>query len=238
MQDKKACVEELQRVCDYRWQPHAGRFETTPPCIPSYPLLTAIISKLEVSEQMREADKELRVQFKEIFEPIPHVETLPSDIQARIILKDASKTITARSYACPRRYRDAWRLLIQKHLDAGRIRPSSSPLASPAFVIPKTDPAVLPRWVNDYRQLNSNTVVDSHPLPRVDDILTDCAKGKLWAVMDMTDAFFQTKMHPDGIPLTAVTTPFGLYEWVVMPMGLRNSPSVQQRRLTAALRPG
>lgn len=53
----------------------------------------------------------------------------------------------------------------------------------------------------------------------------------------MMDAFFQTKMHPDDIPLTAVTTPFGLYEWTVMPMGLRNSPSVQQRRLTAALQP-
>jgi hypothetical protein len=52
----------------------------------------------------------------------------------------------------------------------------------------------------------------------------------------MTNSFFQTKMHPDHIHLTAVSTPFGLYEWMVMPMGLRNAPSIHQRRVTHALR--
>jgi hypothetical protein len=113
---------------------------------------------------------------------------------------------------------------------------SNSAFASPSFIVPKTDPTALPRWVNDYRELNSNVVIDSHPLPRVDDILADCAKGKIWATIDMTDSFFQTKVHPDDIHLTAVTTPFGLYEWTVMPMGYRNAPSIHQRRVTAALR--
>jgi len=108
--------------------------------------------------------------------------------------------------------------------------------ASPAFLVPKSDTMVLPRWVNDYRALNTNTVTDSHPLPRVDDILADCAKGKIWSKMDMTNSFFQTRVHPDDIHLTAVTTPLGLYEWLAMPMGLRNSPAIHQRRMTAALR--
>src|SRR5271169_4812748 len=43
-------------------------------------------------------------------------------------------------------------------------------------------------------------------------------------------------MHPDDIHLTVVTTPFGAYEWTVMPMGFRNSPSIHQRRVTSALR--
>lgn len=99
--------------------------------------------------------------------------------RARIMLKDASKTITTRTYSCPRKYHDAWKTLIQQHLDAGRIRPSSSQHASPAFIIPKADKTALPRWVNDYRQLNGNTIPDNYPLPRVDDILADCAKGKI-----------------------------------------------------------
>jgi hypothetical protein len=79
-------------------------------------------------------------------------------------------------------------------------------------------------------------MVDSHPLPRVDEILNDCAKGKFFSTIDMTNSFFQTRMHPDHIHLTAVSTPFGLYEWMVMPMGLRNAPSIHQRCVTHALR--
>jgi hypothetical protein len=79
-------------------------------------------------------------------------------------------------------------------------------------------------------------VPDNFALPRVDDILADCAKGKIWATIDMTNSFFQTRMHPDDIHKTAVTTPFGNYEWCVMPMGFRNSPAIHQRRVTNALR--
>ena len=79
-------------------------------------------------------------------------------------------------------------------------------IRSGAFIIPKADPTVLPRWVNDFRQLNANTVTDSFPIPRVDDILVDCAKGKIWATLDMTNSFFQTRMHPDDVHLTAVNT--------------------------------
>jgi hypothetical protein len=52
----------------------------------------------------------------------------------------------------------------------------------------------------------------------------------------MTNSFFQTRVHPDDVHLTAVTMPLGLYEWLVMPMGLRNSPAIHQRRMISALR--
>ncbi len=125
--------------------------------------------------------------------------------------------------------------MIKQHLDAGRIRESSSPHASPAFLIPKPDSNVLLHWVNDYRELNANIVTDRYPLHRIDDILADAGNGKIWSKLDMTDSFFHTKMHPDSIPLTAVSTPFGLYEWTVMPQGMKNSPSVHQRCVNDAL---
>ncbi len=124
---------------------------------------------------------------------------------------------------------------LQQHLDARRIQLSSAPAGSGTFIIPKADPTILPRWVNDYRQLNSNTITDSFPIPRINDILMDIATEKIFGNIDMTNSFFQTCMHPDDVKLTAVNMPWGLYEWVVMPMGIKNVPAIQQRRVTDAL---
>jgi hypothetical protein len=115
---------------------------------------------------------------------------LPTDVQCEIQMKSAYKSLSKRSYSSPRKYRDAWNTLIQKHLDAGRIHPSNSSFASPAFLIPKADRTALPRWVNNFWELNANTVHDVFPLPRVEDILAGCAKGKIWSMIDFTDSFF------------------------------------------------
>ena len=86
--------------------------------------------------------------------------------------------------------------------------------------LPTLNTTILPQLVNNYRKLNTNTILDMHPLPHVDNILADCAKSKIWSKLDMMNSFFQTRVHPDNIHLTAVTTLFGLYEWLTMPMGL------------------
>src|ERR1700685_3413424 len=85
-----------------------------------------------------------------VFHPIPHVDELPTNVYCRIKLKDVSKTITTCTYTSPRKFKEAWATLIQQHLDAGRIQPFNSAHASPAFLVPKLDTSVLPRWVNDY----------------------------------------------------------------------------------------
>ena len=241
--DKRRCerknrsvhLTELKQVCSTRLKQIENSFEV----VKNINYISAIKSRLETltpQDKLNQEEKKIREDFKDLFEPIPHVDELPRDFVAEIKLKDPTLTVKARSYPCPRKYRDAWQTLLKQHLAAGRIRPSSSAHASPAFIVPKTDPSTLPHWVNDYRQLNSNTVIDSHPLPHVDDILNDCAKGKFFSTIDMTNSFFQTPMKPEDIHLTAVSTPLGLYKWTVMPMGLCNAPSIHQRRVTHALR--
>ena len=89
--------------------------------------------------------------------------------------------------------------------------------------------------MNDYRNFNKNTVTDRFPLPCVNDILADCSKGKIWGKLDMTNSFFQTWVHPDDIHLTVVSTPWGIYEWTVKPMGGKNAPPTHQRWMTVAL---
>jgi hypothetical protein len=92
----------------------------------------------------------LKEEFSDVFQPPPHVSDLPDDIHAEILLKDTNMTIETRTYSCPWKYRDAWKKLLDEHEAAGRIRPSSSPYASPSFIIPKADPTAPPRWINDY----------------------------------------------------------------------------------------
>ncbi len=119
-------------------------------------------------------NKSMHKTFADIFpDDIPHINELPTDIYHHFRLKDPYAVIACRQYECPKKYRKAWKTLLQQHLAAGRIRPSSSPHASPAFLIPKVDRVVLPRWVNDYRKLNANTIPDVDPLPSIAEILSE-----------------------------------------------------------------
>ena len=167
------------------------------------------IDILAVWDDLSRYEQEVREAFKDRFPAdIPHVTRLPDDVYHRFRLKDPEKVIKCRSYARPKKYKDAWKQLLDQHLEAGRIRESSSEYCSPSFLIPKADPTVLPRWVNDYRALNDNTVPDHYPLPRIKGILSDCAKGLIWVKIDMTNSFFQTRVHPEDVKFTAVMTPF------------------------------
>jgi len=232
---RKAMLTELKWKCSerLRFLEEQALFEFVKP-INAITDIKATIEHLSEAEHLTKLETNLKSEFNVIFKPIPHVDNLPLTETACIELKDTYRTISTRTYPCPRQFRDSFAKLLQLRLDSGFIHPSSSRFASPSFIIPKADHTVLPCWVCDYHQLNDNTVPDNFPLPRINDILSDCACGKIWATIDMKDSFFQTCMHPDDIHKTAVTTPFGLYEWTVMPMDFRNSPAIHQRRVTNA----
>ena len=109
------------------------------------------IQVFAVWDELEQHDRELREEFKDRFPTdIPHVTRLPDDVYHKFRLKDPEKVIRCRSYPCPKKYRNAWKQMLDQHLAAGRIRESSSEYCSPSFLIPKADPMVLPRWVNNY----------------------------------------------------------------------------------------
>ena len=62
------------------------------------------------------------------------------------------------------------------------------------------------------------------PLPTVDDLLSDLGGAHVFSTMDLVSRFFQCSIHEGSIPLTAVCTESGLWQWTVMPMGLASSP--------------
>ena len=101
-------------------------------------------------EKLHDLDAEFKKMFCNHFEEILHMNHLPTRVYHRLSIKDVQAQISCQSYSTPRKYKDAWDTLIKEHLNAGRIRPSNSPYLSPAFMVPKADRSMLPRWVNDY----------------------------------------------------------------------------------------
>ena len=118
---------------------------------------------------------------------------------------------------------------IDKMLELGVIRPSRSPWASPVVMVTKKDGSV--RFCVDSRKLNSVTIRDSYPLPRVQDILDNLHGAKYLTSLDFRSAFWQIPLADKAsCEKTAFIVPQrGLFEFVRLPFGLTNAASEMQR---------
>ena len=104
---------------------------------------------------------------------------------------------------------------------AGIIRRTDSPWSSPLHLVKKADGSWRP--TGDYRRLNRATVPDSYPLPNIIDMSANLAGKRFFSKIDLVKGYYQIPMNEDDIKKTAVITPFGLFEWLVMPFGCRNA---------------
>jgi hypothetical protein len=105
------------------------------------------IEGLLSAQKLRDMDTEFKELYADLFpSDIPHVSELPVDVEMSIKLRNPQQPMVARAYSCPCKYRESWGTLIQQHLVAGRIRPSTSEFVSPEFIVPKQNLAVLPLW--------------------------------------------------------------------------------------------
>ena len=116
---------------------------------------------------------------------------------------------------------------VNKMLDSGVIRPSQSPYAAAVVLVKKKTGDW--RFCVDYKNLNSITMRDRHPLPRIKDLIHTVKESRFFITLDLKAGYWQVKMRAEDIQKTAFRTHRGLYEFLVMPFGLTNAPATFQR---------
>ncbi|XP_034565105.1 uncharacterized protein LOC117830889 isoform X2 [Notolabrus celidotus] len=177
-------------------------------------------------------DEQLQVRSickSEVFQETPGRTNL---VEHTIVVKEDA-SVRRLSYRIPERLLVALKKEVDLMLSLGIIEASKSEWCNPVVLVPKKDGSI--RFCIDFRYLNSISLFDSYPTPRIDDLLERLGKAKYLTTLDLCKGYWQVPLTEQSRKLTAFRTPWGLFQFTVLPFGLHGAPATFQRLMDQVL---
>ena len=152
----------------------------------------------------------------------------------KLEINQEDKTPVQKNYtAVPRPLYPEVKSYIEDLLNRSFIKKSKLPYSSPVVCVHRKDQTL--RLCVDYRALNQKTTHDRHPIPRIQETLDNLGGSTYFAVLDQGKAYHQGFVDEKSQHLTAFITPWDLYEWLQILLGLYNAAGAFQRFMEGCL---
>jgi hypothetical protein len=122
---------------------------------------------------------------------------------------------------------------VQRLIDTGVLEEVSGtkagPWCAPSFIVRKKDGKV--RFVTDYRELNKHIRRKPWPMPHVTDLIQDIGSYTYVTALNLSMGFYHFQLSQELLDMSTFMLPFGLYQYLRLPMGLCVSPDIFQEHM-------
>ena len=166
-----------------------------------------------------------KVFAHEVPEELPPVRK----IMHRIILIDKTKLLKTPTFKERQALMFKSKAWINKQMNAGILHRTSVSGGARMFVEAKSDGRIRP--LVDFCFRNDNTQADHTQIPEQNTILNVVARGRICSKTNLSDAYFQTRVHPDDVKYNTIKTLFGGFTSKLMMQGDMNAPGTLVRAM-------
>ena len=149
-------------------------------------------------------------------------------------LIDNPTPVRSWAYPIPRSQLQVFKQELDRLVRIGVVeRAKHSEWIAGTFITAKKDGRV--RWITDFRGINRSLKRHVYPLRRICDIITRHPHYQYFTKLDISMQYYTFVLDEPSRDLCTFATPFGLYRYCRLPMGVSESPDISTKIMTEVL---